>query len=545
MEHPFSQATAIHLLGALADVVLEQDLETGRITPVVTHGLPVAFRTSLDTALFVAWSRRIVEGDRARIVRGLRAMLVSGQRSWMERYAIRGEGASVAWVTHRVVRVDSPTGGAGAVFHLVQDASSELQAVRDLEAERRELHARVAERTRALTEKNAELARAVGHKDQFLASMSHELRTPLNTILGLAEALTEGLGGDLTERQRAWLGDVVGGAQHLLALINDILDLARVDAGRFIPDWQPVAPRDLAESAARLVAGAALQHRIAIVSEVAPTTPVITTDPRAALQVLVNLLGNAVKFSPTSATVTLRVAPGPAEGTAVFEVIDPGVGIPADRLADIFQPFVQIDGGRERAFGGTGLGLALVSKMVEHLGGSVGVESAVGKGSTFRVVLGSPLEEREPTRPGEAPHPDVPPEAATEALAAIRPGLRVLIADDNEANVRIFKSFLESRGCEVEVAHDGQAAVDLVARWLPEIILMDVQMPRMDGLQATRLIRERPDGAHLPIIAVTAVAMPGDRERCLAAGMTAYLAKPVRLRELHATIAKLTAVAHG
>ena len=534
MASSLSQETAVHLLGALADVVLEQDLATGGITPLVTHGLPVALRASLGASLFTAWSRRIADPDRARVVRGLREALRSGQASWMERYAVRSEGSSVATVTHRMVRVGSAT--HGAVFHLLQDASSEVESVQALEAERRELNARVTERTRALTEKNAELARAVGHKDQFLASMSHELRTPLNTILGLSEALAEGLGGELTARQQVWLGDIVGGAQHLLGLINDILDMARVDAGRFTPDWQPVAPRDLAESATRLVTGAALPNRIAIVAEVTPALPMITTDPRAARQVLVNLLGNAVKFSPEGATVLLRVTPGPTEGTAAFDVIDTGVGIPADRLADIFQPFVQIDGGRERAYGGTGLGLALVSRMVEHLGGSVRVESTVGKGSTFRVILGVPPDERP-----LAPLPGALGAAgAPVSSAAIRSGLRILIADDNEANLRIFQSFLESRGCLVQVAHDGQAAVDLVSRWQPEVILMDVQMPRMDGLQATRLIRERPACAHLPIIAVTAVAMPGDRERCLAAGMTAYLAKPVRLRELQETIAALT-----
>jgi signal transduction histidine kinase/ActR/RegA family two-component response regulator len=538
---PLSPETSVQLLGALADVVIAHDLGTGTITPVVSHGLPTALRATQGDALHLAWTRRIVPGDRARIVAGLREALRSGQGSWMDRYHIRAEGTSVAAVVHRMVRL------GGTIYHLLQDASVEAEAVRALEAEQQELSARVAERTRAVTEKNAELARAIAHKDQFLASMSHELRTPLNTILGLSEALADGLGGDLTERQRTWLHDIVGGAHHLLGLINDILDLARIDAGRFTPEWQQASPRDLAESSARLVAGAALQHRISIVAEVAPELPAIQTDPRAARQILVNLLGNAVKFSPESATVRLRVSPGPAAGTACFEVIDSGVGIPAERLGEIFQPFVQLDGGRERAHGGTGLGLALVARMVEHLGGSIGVESTVGQGSTFRVTLGVPPDVIEtaqaagaamgevavPVREGAAPAPS--------AAIGIRPGLKVLIADDNEANVRIFKSFLESRGCQVEVAHDGQAAVEATARWGPAIVLMDVQMPRMDGLQATRLIREQPRFAALPIIAVTAVAMPGDRERCLAAGMTAYLAKPVRLRELQDTIAAMTA----
>lgn len=538
MTAPLPLESVVHLLGALADVVLAHDLRTGTITPVVSHGLPTALRATQGRALHLAWSRRIVSGDRARIVTGLREALQSGQASWMERYRIRAEGTAVAAVVHRMVRLDD------TAYHLLQDASAEAEAVRALEAKQHELSGRITERTRAVSEKNAELARAIAHKDQFLASMSHELRTPLNTILGLAEALTDGLGGDLTERQRTWLTDIVGGAHHLLGLINDILDLARIDAGRFTPEWQQTSPRDLAESSARLVAGAALPYRISIVPEIAPELPAIQTDPRAARQILVNLLGNAVKFSPESSIVRLNVSAGPAVGTACFEIIDTGVGIPAERLGDIFQPFVQLDGGRERAHGGTGLGLALVARMVEHLGGSIAVESAVGKGSTFRVTLGVPPDVLETARlagasMGEIAVP-VPEVLAPAAPSAIRPGLKILIADDNEANVRIFKSFLESRGCQVQVAHDGQVAVEATMRWEPEVVLMDVQMPRMDGLQATRLIREQARFAALPIIAVTAVAMPGDRERCLEAGMTAYLAKPVRLRELQETIAELT-----
>lgn len=541
MTPPLPPETAVHLLGALADVVLAHDLGTGTVTAVVSHGLPTALRATQGGVLHLAWSRRIEPRDRVRVVTGLREALRSGQGSWMDRYTIRAEGTAVAAVVHRMVRLD------GTVYHLLQDASVEAEAVRTLEAEQQELSARVAERTRAVSEKNAELARAIAHKDQFLASMSHELRTPLNTILGLAEALADGLGGELTERQRNWLTDIVGGAHHLLGLINDILDLARIDAGRFTPEWQQASPRDLAESSARLVAGAALQHRISIVPEVASDLPAIQTDPRAARQILVNLLGNAVKFSPESSAVHLKVSAGPAAGTACFEIIDSGVGIPAERLGDIFQPFVQLDGGRERAHGGTGLGLALVARMVEHLGGSIGVESAVGKGSTFRVTLGVPPDVIETARAAGAAMGEIAVpvrEAAAPANSSapgLRPGLKVLIADDNEANVRIFKSFLESRGCQVAVAHDGQAAVEATSHWLPEIVLMDVQMPRMDGLQATRLIRAQSRFASLPIIAVTAVAMPGDRERCLEAGMTAYLAKPVRLRELQETIAAMTA----
>lgn len=384
-------------------------------------------------------------------------------------------------------------------------------------------------RIRALAERNAELASALRHKDEFLAAMSHELRTPLNAVLGLTDALLEGLAGDLTTMQRGWIADINASGTHLLGLINELLDLARIEAGRFEPQWQQVAPGDLSEGAVRLVMGSAIAKGVALASAVVPDLPAIVTDPRAARQVLVNLLGNAVKFTPPGKGVRVVVRAGDAPGTAIFEIVDEGIGIPPERLGEIFEPFVQLNGGRDRHGPGTGLGLALSTRMVNVLGGSIAVESAVGVGSTFRVTLGRPDGDEVPARPGV----DTVGEAA-DATVYLRPGTRVLVVDDSEENRETFTRYLEAKGFVVETAGDGGAAVDHAVRWRPDVILMDLQMPILDGWQATRRLREHtdPEIARIPVIAVTALAMPGDRERALAAGATAYLSKPVRMRDL-------------
>ena len=384
-------------------------------------------------------------------------------------------------------------------------------------------------RIRALAERNAELASALRHKDEFLAAMSHELRTPLNAVLGLTDALLEGLAGDLTTMQRGWIADINASGTHLLGLINELLDLARIEAGRFEPQWQQVAPGDLSEGAVRLVMGSAIAKGIVLASAVVPDLPAIVTDPRAARQVLVNLLGNAVKFTPPGKGVRVVVRAGDAPGTAIFEIVDEGIGIPPERLGEIFEPFVQLNGGRDRHGPGTGLGLALSTRMVSVLGGSIAVESAVGVGSTFRVTLGRPDGDEVPARPGV----DTVGEAA-DATVYLRPGTRVLVVDDSEENRETFTRYLEAKGFVVETAGDGGAAVDHAVRWRPDVILMDLQMPILDGWQATRRLREHtdPEIGRIPVIAVTALAMPGDRERALATGATAYLSKPVRMRDL-------------
>lgn len=391
-------------------------------------------------------------------------------------------------------------------------------------------------RVRALLERNAELASALRHRDEFLVSMSHELRTPLNAVLGLTDALLEGLAGDLSAVQRGWIADINASGTHLLGLINELLDLARIEAGRFDPQWQLATPAELAEGAVRLVMGNAIARGVGLATAVVPELPAIVTDARAARQILVNLLGNAVKFTPEGRGVRLEVHAGQRAGTVVFSIIDEGIGIPGERLAEIFEPFVPLDGERDRHGPGTGLGLALSARMARELGGDIAVESVVGAGSTFRVTLGRPDgEDAAAMTTG-----DTVGEVA-EQTVYLRPGTRALVEDDSEENRETFGRYLRAKGFVVEFAVDGDDAVARTAAWHPDVVLMDLRMPRLDGWQAMQRLRRDPvaEIARVPIIAVTALAMPGDCERALAAGADAYLAKPVRRRDLLRTITEV------
>ena len=533
---PFAPETYEALLATLADVVVDHAAGDEQLTVRVGHGLPLSLAFAGETVrlFWGRWVRQIGTTDRRRVVEGLARARRERQLSWVDEYTYTRDDRTPMHVVHRVIFLRGGDGALQREVHVATDATAQRRDQELLLAERRELASRVAERTRALAEKNLELARALRHKDEFLAAMSHELRTPLNAVLGLTDALLEGMAGALEPRQRGWLADIATSGQHLLGVINDILDLARIDAGRFEPDYQAVSVEDLAQASVRLVMGNAIARGIALTAEVPPDLGVILTDARAARQILLNVLGNAVKFTPAGKAVRLRVASGGVPGTAVFTIADEGPGIPPERVQEIFEPFVQLDGGLDRRQEGTGLGLALAARMVRALGGGIEVESTVGEGSTFRVTLGIPGGHE----PGVPVGPNTEGEGA-DGPVFLRPGTRVLVVDDNEANVEVLRSYLEAKQFVVRSVFDGRQAVDETIDWRPDVVLMDIQMPVMDGLQATRLIREHGEVGRTPIIAVTALAMPGDRERCLEAGVDAYLAKPVRLRDLLRTITAL------
>ena len=518
------------ILATLADAIVEDDLRTREVTIRVPHGLPSQDIPDSQPELWDWWSSRIAHADAERVTSGITSVMAASQDSWMDEYAFEWQPSTTVHVVHRAILLRDEHGHPARIAHILQNATARRAATDQLLAERDELESRVAERTRALTIKNAELGRALQHKDDFLASMSHELRTPLSAVLGLAEAMLEELAGPINELQRSWLKDVASSGKHLLGLINDILDLARIESGRLELSLQRVKPSEVAQSAVKIVTGAAMARGVRIVTDLPNDLPLLTTDPRYLRQVLLNLLGNAVKFTPPQGTITVKARPTEHGDAVRFSVSDTGIGIPADRLADIFQPFVQVDGGIDRQSGGSGLGLALVARMTERLAGSVHVESTVGEGSVFGVTvpsLGGPTRDSNETE--------------ADPAHALRPrALRVLLAEDNPLNVRTFREYLSAKGMDVEVVSDGEAAVAAVKARHPDIVLMDMQMPRMDGMQATRLIRADAEVGHVPIIALTALAMPGDRERCLSAGVDAYLAKPVRLRELLQLMDELT-----
>jgi|GEM_PF-392062 len=405
-----------------------------------------------------------------------------------------------------------------------------------LAQERASLARRVEERTAELSLANAELARAARLKDEFLANMSHELRTPLNAILGLSEAVLEGVYGPLTEKQRKSLQNIGEAGQHLLSLVNDILDVAKAEAGKLELQMGPVAVRDLCQVSLGLVRQIANQKRLQVSLDIDEQVESFEGDQRRLKQVLVNLLSNAVKFTPEGGQIGLQVTGDPQEKRIAFTVWDTGIGIAQEDMNRLFQPFVQLDGSLSRQYAGTGLGLVLVRRLVELHGGGVAVESEVGKGSRFTVFLPWNMS---PNTPPEADAPTAKGSSSMAVPANIAFGdcaPLILLAEDNPANLAVFRDYLLAKGYRMIVAHNGREAVELAHTQHPDLILMDIQLPEMDGL--TAIHRLRTEGQSCPIIALTALVMPGDRERCLQAGANDYLSKPVGMGQLLAAIAR-------
>ncbi|HEX8412025.1 MAG TPA: ATP-binding protein, partial [Thermoanaerobaculia bacterium] len=383
-------------------------------------------------------------------------------------------------------------------------------------------------RTAELQAANVQLFEAAKVKDEFLANMSHELRTPLNAILGLSEALSDGLYGPLEDDKRAAIRTIEESGRHLLSLINDVLDVAKIEAGMFEIERDPVSIDALCHASVTLLREAAHRKGVALrYGGCNSENCIVMGDFRRLKQVLVNLLSNAVKFTPGGGAVQLDV--DSADGVVRLIVHDTGIGIAEEDFDRLFRPFVQIDSGLARAHEGTGLGLTLVAKLVDMHGGSVSVDSEPGKGSRFTVTL-----------PGGATRA-AEPAADAELPAARLDGLKVLVAEDNQTNADLVVRYLRAHGAEVGLARDGAEAVAMAVPGAWNAVLMDVQMPRMDGITATRMIREQQSGAQLPIIATTSFAMPHDRRRALEAGMNEYMAKPLRLKQLTRLIASLTA----
>jgi PAS domain S-box-containing protein len=523
---------------------------------------------------------------------------------------------------------------------------------------------------------NRELERATRLKDEFLANMSHELRTPLNAILGMSEGLQESVFGELNERQHQSIATIERSGRHLLELINDILDLSKIEAGKLELEIASVSVNRLCNSSLTFVRQQAIQKNLHLVTEIPPDLGEIAVDERRLRQVLINLLNNAVKFTQTGGSITLKVQLNKSTekkdplltqsgATICFSVIDTGIGIATEDIGKLFQPFVQIDSRLNRQHAGTGLGLALVKQIVELHGGSITVSSKLSQGSCFTVCLpcdtGShsklPVLPALSTQRSHQPENQkalivensstaaeqiarylhelgmttaihnqgegtlemaldqqpaliildilLPNQSGWETLQQLKehpqtknipvlmvsvvdersqgltlgaseylvkpisrnqlhatlsrlgyqvnapdpspvvvPDLRpisplILLAEDNQANIDTFSDYLESRGYQMLLANNGQAAVDIVKSQKPDLILMDIQMPGMDGLEAMRQIRAIPESSNVPIIALTALAMPGDHEQCLSAGANAYLSKPVKLKQLAEAIQQL------
>jgi CheY-like chemotaxis protein/nitrogen-specific signal transduction histidine kinase len=386
---------------------------------------------------------------------------------------------------------------------------------------------------------NAEMERALRMKDEFLANMSHELRTPLNAVLGMSESLEEQIAGSLNEKQLKYIRTIRESGKHLLDLINDILDLSKIEAGRMELNISQVSVTALCEASLRMVKEQAQKKGLQTSLKIDPEVKVIMGDERRLKQSLVNLLSNAVKFTQNNKSVGVEVQGNTRNQTVTFTVWDEGIGMAPDKLNLIFKPFVQLDAGLAREFSGTGLGLVLVAQMIRLHGGSVSVESKEERGSRFSITLpwvdmqgGSSTTGEMPQKAGtlSAGETGQPPKG--------KRGGKILIVEDTDPIIMLLSEYLRYKGYQVIAARNGMEGVKLAIQEKPDLILMDVMMPVMDGVEATKRIRLEEGLRDTPIIALTALAMQGDRERCLQAGMNDYLSKPVQMKELESLIVK-------
>jgi light-regulated signal transduction histidine kinase (bacteriophytochrome)/CheY-like chemotaxis protein len=414
-------------------------------------------------------------------------------------------------------------------------------------------------------------------KSEFLAVMSHELRTPLNAILGLSEGLQESIYGELNNLQQTSIATIEQSGHHLLDLITEILDLAKIESGHLELNLVATSVSQLCNSSLAFVRQLAIGKNIQIETHIPPDEEQISIDELRVRQMLINLLNNAVKFTPTGGKVTLEATRDLDRSLLQFNVIDTGIGIAQENMPKLFQSFVQIDSSLSRQYNGTGLGLALVKRLVEAQNGNIKVTSIPGQGSCFTITLpyisvcslppvsapkqthSKPISELQISTNQEPESESRVPTSISENLpmtaSSLQPALvksetieqplcqrqkpLILLAEDNKTNIETFSLYLTHSGYDLIVANDGIEVIKLAQLHQPDLILMDIQMPGMDGLEAIGKIRQIPEIMNTPIIALTALAMPGDREICLASGANEYLSKPAKLKKLRQTIQQL------
>jgi signal transduction histidine kinase/ActR/RegA family two-component response regulator len=411
----------------------------------------------------------------------------------------------------------------------------------------------------SLCQINEDLERASQLKSEFLASMSHELRTPLNSILGFSELLVRQHFGSLTERQIKYMRVIEESGQHLLELINDILDLSKIESGKAELELQPVYIPELCTQCLDMIQARVDKKRLALSREIDYRLGQVNLDERRVRQILINLLSNAVKFTPEGGQIkfSCRLTYGsqlqsefrpdrsPVNSSTPYlclEVKDTGIGIPKDKWNLLFRPFQQVDASLTRQHEGTGLGLALTKRLAELHGGTVSLESVETQGSTFRVWL--PLTEmRQELAVANLTLTEQLTEVAkNESALNAEDAKRIWVVEDQPFNQVLMLEVLELEGYTVELISEGSTMMEAIQSYattpqlMPDLILLDIQLPKVDGFEIVRHLKASPNWQQIPVIAVTAMAMAGDRDRCLAAGANTYLSKPLNLKLLKETV---------
>ncbi|PHV61077.1 PAS domain S-box protein [Cyanobacterium aponinum] len=483
-------------------------------------------QSSLTYADFIA----CVYHEDISLVEDTFALVVKEEQDFVAKFRIIKPDGEIRWIKAIAQIQRDREGNPATLVGINSDITEEKKAQEELHQKNQQLQ--------IATEK-AEIANR--SKSEFLANMSHELRTPLNAILGMTEILQDQVYGEINPRQSKALKTIETAGSHLLSLINDILDLAKIESNRLELEIKPLNVKEICYYSLSFVRQQALKKNIKITSQIPENLTPFMADERRTGQVLINLLNNAVKFTPEGGKVTLKVSVISEEDKEItknylrFAIEDTGIGIKKEDTSKLFQSFVQLDASLNRQFEGTGLGLVLVKQILDLHGGKVELTSELGVGSCFMVDFPYELDQQNSDVSPEKSK-DLSPQNSQEEK---NQQISILLVDDNYPNLLTTSSYLEANGFSLVCANSGEEALNILNTHHPDLIITDIQMPNISGIELIKIIRQNPLLDQCKIIVLTALAMKGDEQKCLEAGADMYLSKPIRLKELNLKIREL------